>query len=52
MRFLDVGEYSNRIRRAEKGQDPAKRLYSSLDQPTLSWSADELQMKHGSCAHF
>jgi hypothetical protein len=31
MRFLDVGEYSNQIRRAEKGLDPAKRLYISLD---------------------
>ena len=52
MRFHDVGEYSNQIRRAEKGLDPAKRLYSSLDQPTLSWSADEFQMKPGSCADY
>jgi len=31
MRFLDVGEYSNQIRRAEKGLDPAKWLYISLE---------------------
>jgi dihydrodipicolinate synthase/N-acetylneuraminate lyase len=30
MRFLDVGEYSTTIRRAEKGLDPAKGLYSTL----------------------
>jgi hypothetical protein len=30
LRFLDVGEYSTTIRRAEKGLDPAKGVYSTL----------------------
>ena len=38
MRFLVVGEYYTTIRRAEKGLDPAKRLYSTLDKSGLHCS--------------
>jgi hypothetical protein len=43
IRFLAFGEYFTRIRRAEKGLDPAKRLYSNLDQPGLHWLRMNIQ---------